>query len=104
MVNAKGKIECMVGHVTKVIDEFRNKQIDPLRKNQQSTQNNNAELFDEHMMDKFIIAMDNYFTRPKVIKYLRDNNIGVVGTSRITRLWPSKELKDVSNVKFNDFL
>ena len=31
---------------------------------------------------KFIIAMDNYFTRPKVIAALRDLGIGIVGTAK----------------------
>ena len=52
------------------------------------------------------LAMDNYFTLPKVIKALRDKSIGVVGTARFKQSWPPKELKsiDAKNVEFNDFL
>ena len=104
MDKTKGKIECMVNHVTKVIDKFRARQKERIQNLRTSTRNSNSKLFDEKMMDKFIVAMDNYFTRPKVIKSLRDNNIGVVGTSRLSRGWPSKELKAVSDdADFNDF-
>ena len=36
----------------------------------------------EELQDKFIVAMDNYFTLPQVISALRKKGIGVVGTSR----------------------
>eukprot|EP00957_Ditylum_brightwellii_P000678 53432-Ditylum_brightwellii.AAC.1 len=36
-------------------------------------------------MDKFCMAMDNYFTLPQVIKRLREKVIGVVGTARMRK-------------------
>ena len=54
---------------------------------------------------EFIIAMDNYFTLPKVIAALREKKIGVVGTSRFKRNWPPKKLKniDADKADFNQF-
>eukprot|EP00957_Ditylum_brightwellii_P186104 14168950-Ditylum_brightwellii.AAC.1 len=46
-------------------------------------------------MENFYLAMDNYFTLPKVIKHLRDNGIGVVGTARIRTGWPPYELQKI---------
>ena len=56
-------------------------------------------------MEDFFIAMDNYFTLPKIIKKLRDWGIGVVGTSRFRKNWPPKKLRAVEQkeAKFNDF-
>ena len=57
-------------------------------------------------MDEFCLAMDNYFTLPKVIKKLWDFGVGVVGTARFrSKAWPPKILKDVSKEKarFNEF-
>ena len=53
---------------------------------------------------KFIIAMDNYFTLPRVCKMLRDYTIGVVGTGRFRSGWPGKHVTeiDASQVTFNE--
>jgi len=55
--------------------------------------------------DDFVIAMDNYFTRPKVIFELRKLNIGILGTAQYQRGWPPEVLKKVDDKKcnFNDF-
>eukprot|EP00957_Ditylum_brightwellii_P053667 4066425-Ditylum_brightwellii.AAC.1 len=37
---------------------------------------------------KFCLAMDNYFTLPQVVKHLKDNDIGIVGTTRMRKRWP----------------
>jgi Transposase IS4 len=50
---------------------------------------------------QYVIAMDNYFTWPKVIEGLRLRNIAVVGTARAKRGWPPKEIKDVDDARFN---
>ena len=47
--------------------------------------------------DDFGIAMDNYFTRPKVIFELRKLNIGIVGTAQYQRDWPPEVLKKVDD-------
>ena len=70
-----------------------------------TTRSNNADLFTKDSMAKFVIAMDNYFTKPSVMKRLRDMNIGVVGTSQMQKNWPPKALRDVQKEtsSFNDF-
>ena len=49
--------------------------------------------------------MDNYFTLPKIMKKLRDINIGIVGTARVRVGWPPKELSSLEPKKceFNEF-
>eukprot|EP00957_Ditylum_brightwellii_P096204 7328626-Ditylum_brightwellii.AAC.1 len=49
--------------------------------------------------------MDNYFTLPHVIKYLRKNGIGVVGTVRMRKGWPPPGLHNIQarNCDFNEF-
>src|SRR6056300_271631 len=49
----------------------------------------------------YVVAMDNYFTLPKAVKGLKDENIGVVGTARARHGWPSKEFKKVDDKRFN---
>ena len=70
--NTKGKIESMVDHVTGIIDFYRDKQIKRIWRKQRATRGNMLEKFDEKFDGKYVIAMDNYFTLPKVIKALRD--------------------------------
>ena len=58
------------------------------------------------MMETFCLAMDNYFTFPKVIAALREKDIGVVGTARFRgKNWPPRELRDIKkeDVTFNKF-
>ena len=100
-----GKIESMVLYLTDVIQKFRDKQAARLGTYQLATRNNQREIFNEKMSDTFIIAMDNYFTNPKVIHKLRERQIGVIGTARLKRNWPPKELKEVSvdESNFNDY-
>ena len=103
-----GKIESMVQHVIGIIDRLKEKQKRRYRKKYKkvSTRGNDAAMFeDEDPQEYFIIAMDNYFTLPKVIKLLREKGIGVVGTGRFRMGWPGPELKGikVENVNFNDF-
>jgi hypothetical protein len=43
----------------------------------------------------YIIAMDNFFTTPKVIESLREQRVGVVGTARRRRGWnPFDDVRD----------
>ena len=55
--------------------------------------------------NSFIIAMDNYFTLPKVIYALRNLGIGIVGTAKYSKAWPPLCLKKIDDKKsnFNDF-
>ena len=70
-----------------------------------ATRKNSNTVFDDNPMEKFCLAMDNYFTLPKLIKRLRDLGVGVVGTARFKQNWPPKKMKDAdkSAVNFNDF-
>ena len=56
-------------------------------------------------MKYFCLAMDNYFTLPKVVAALREKNIGVVGTSRFRKNWPHEDLRNApkESADFNDF-
>eukprot|EP00957_Ditylum_brightwellii_P113286 8637915-Ditylum_brightwellii.AAC.1 len=56
-------------------------------------------------MDKFCLVMDNYYTLPQVVKYLRDNGIGVVETARMRKGWPPTGLHkfQAKHCNFNDF-
>lgn len=49
----------------------------------------------------YVIAMDNYFTRQKVMTSLTEMNIGCVGTARGERNWPPPELKNVDDPRYN---
>ena len=57
------------------------------------------------LQDKFVIAMDNYFTLPCAIKELRDKGIGVVGTARFKQGWPPAPLQDLNlkTINFDNF-
>ena len=49
----------------------------------------------------FVIAMDNYFTLPKVMAMLREFMIGVVGTARFRPGWPGQNVKEIDNTQIN---
>ena len=49
----------------------------------------------------YVIAMDNYFTRPNVLTSLTEIGIGCVGTARYARGWPPMELKSIQDDRFN---
>ena len=53
----------------------------------------------EEFQDKFVVAMDNYFTLPRTIKKLCDNGIGVVGTTRFKKGWPPVPLRNIDPKK-----
>ena len=59
-----------------------------------ASRNNNTNRFDEDVMTNFCIAMDNYFTLPKILKMISDWGIGVVGTSRFCINWPPQKLEE----------
>lgn len=50
---------------------------------------------------KFVIGMDNFFTFPRTLTGLRELGIAVVGTARGRRGWPPKEIKRISDDRFN---
>eukprot|EP00957_Ditylum_brightwellii_P068461 5197816-Ditylum_brightwellii.AAC.1 len=52
-------------------------------------------------MDKFCMAMDNYFTLPQVVKRLRDRGIGVVGTAMMGKGWPAQALRKTKKNECN---
>ena len=100
-----GKIESMILHVIAVIDRLKERQLRRFRTYPRATRNNDNTPCTEKQMTTFCIAMNNYFTLPRVMKTLQDKNIGVVGTSRFKQNWPPKELKVIekSQAEFNDF-
>ena len=72
----------MILYVVDIIGRFKKKQKDRLSKYERATRQNSNKTFDDDPIDKFCLAMDNYFTIPKVIKRLREIGVGVVGTSK----------------------
>eukprot|EP00957_Ditylum_brightwellii_P141086 10748815-Ditylum_brightwellii.AAC.1 len=57
-------------------------------------------------MDKFCLAMDNYFTLPHLISCLRKNRIGIVGANYDMRkgwLPPALWKTQARDCDFNDF-
>ena len=52
-------------------------------------------------MKYFCLALDNYFTLPKVIKILREKEIGIVVTARFRRDWPPASLAKISHESAN---
>ena len=49
----------------------------------------------------YVVGMDNYFTRDKVMNTLTELRIGVVGTSRFEAGWPPQEYRDIKESRFN---
>ena len=47
--------------------------------------------------NKYIIAMDNYFTRPKVITALQDLGISIVGTAKYQHGCPTVYLNQLTD-------
>ena len=85
----------MILHLTEIIEKFKEKQKKRLvTYGTKLRKDKNTLTFDNDIkMDTFIIAMDNYFTHPKVMATLCEIGIGVVGTSCFYRNWPSKKFK-----------
>ena len=109
-----GKTEAMILHLLEIIDKFKNKQEKRNKKRYNSqkkatrtgVRSGSTELFaQESIQHVYIVAMDNYFTLPKVISKLCELGIGIVGTSRFKQNWPPTELKNINddNAQFNDF-
>eukprot|EP00957_Ditylum_brightwellii_P015634 1179855-Ditylum_brightwellii.AAC.1 len=84
-----GNIESMILHVISIIDMLCDRQNEWDHQNEMlRTTGINADT----PMDMFCLAIDNYFTVPKVIATLCEMNIRVVGTSCFRKAWPPKEL------------
>ena len=100
---SKGKIESMIMYVLSVISDLKDVQQNRMKDNRRRTRNNGE--FNEIVIEKYCLAMDNYFTLPKIIAKLRDMDVGVVGTARFKRNWPQKEIREVTMEKsnFNNF-
>eukprot|EP00957_Ditylum_brightwellii_P023744 1791400-Ditylum_brightwellii.AAC.1 len=63
----------MVLFVSSIVDQFREKQRQ--RKRKLATRASDAERELDVEMEKFCLAMDNYFTVPIIMKCMRDNGI-----------------------------
>ena len=101
--DGNGKIQSMILHVLKIIDRLKSKQKTRIEKHERATRNNRRVTFSEDVWQGHCLAMDNYFTLPKVIKELRDIGVGVVGTARFKRNWPPVELRESTLSTFNEF-
>eukprot|EP00957_Ditylum_brightwellii_P151295 11520441-Ditylum_brightwellii.AAC.1 len=73
----------MVLCVSSIVVQFREKQKE--RKSKVTTRASDAERELDVKIENFFFAMDNYFTVPTVMKHLRDNGIGVMGTAMVRR-------------------
>ena len=99
----------MILFVTNVLNEIKERRLKRLREMQgRKTRSQNDDNFfkeDVNPMAKFCLAMDNYFTLPRVINKMREMGVGVVGTARFRQNWPPARLKEIkiTDAKFNDF-
>eukprot|EP00957_Ditylum_brightwellii_P191339 14568899-Ditylum_brightwellii.AAC.1 len=82
----------MIRHVLDTIDKLKELQKNYIPKHAAQ----GAEQRKEAPMDAFCLAMDKYFTLPKVIGKLCDIGIGIVGTAQARRGWPPKELSNIA--------
>ena len=103
-----GKVGSLVLHLAKSIHTLRKKQKDRIKRKQllRTTRSRLRENTNEEtLQNNFVITMDNYFTLPKVIKELRAQGIGVVGTAKYQRAWPPVKLKNIEDKSacFNQF-
>ena len=109
-----GKIGSMILYLVESILHLKKKQVARFvkAKKKRATRavmrlaNEKKHTRDENVTNtKFVIAMDNYFTRPKVIAALRDLGIGIVGTAKYQQGCPPVCLKQVKDTTadFNDF-
>ena len=108
--DGEGKIESMIAFVTQIINRFRKKQEDRKQSFNEriATRGKNVEhniIDTTHPMKYFCLALDNYFTLPKAIAALRNQNVGVVGTARGRRNWPPSKINSIAQeaAQFNDF-
>ena len=103
-----GKVESMISFLIEIVDKLKKRQLTRLKNmnKRASTRGNSEALFEDTLMKDFCLAMDNYFTFPKVIHALRQAGIGIVGTARFRgKSWPPKELRAITKekAKFNEF-
>lgn len=50
---------------------------------------------------KYLVAMDNYFTYPKILHRMRELCVACVGTARAKRGWPPQEMRTINDNRFN---
>ena len=107
-----GKIGSMIMYLVESIVKLKEKQnkritrITSLRTTRTNDIVEKRKILNEKMgANSFIIAMDNYFTLPKVIYALRKLGVGIVGTAKYQKSWPPLCLKKIDDKKsnFNDF-
>ena len=103
-----GKIGSMILHLVESIVKLKEKQNKRLSRitSQRTTHTNDLvekrKKFNEKMgANSFIIAMDNYFTLPKVIYALRNLGIGIMGIAKYSKAWQPLCLKKIDDKKSN---
>lgn len=101
--DGSGKIQSMILHLLKIIERLKQKQKRRIENHERATRNNMQATFSEEVWQGHCLAMDNYFTLPKVIKTLRDIGVGIVGTARFKRNWPPVQLRESVLSTFNEF-
>eukprot|EP00957_Ditylum_brightwellii_P085020 6464529-Ditylum_brightwellii.AAC.1 len=82
-----GKVESMILHAIQIIDMLCDKQ----NAQEQNENLRTAGINADTAMNTSCLAMDNYFTVPKVIADFCEMNIRVVGTSCFIKVWPPKQ-------------
>ena len=50
---------------------------------------------------KYVVAMDNYFTYPKILDSMRNLGVAFVGIARARRGWPPKQMREIDDPLFN---
>jgi hypothetical protein len=50
---------------------------------------------------QYLLAMDNYFTKPSVVEMTRREVVGLVGTARRQRNWPPRTYKAIDDKRYN---
>eukprot|EP00957_Ditylum_brightwellii_P198652 15140694-Ditylum_brightwellii.AAC.1 len=86
-----GNNEPMILFVTSVIDKMCETQKERLDRTGTRATDNERQADVE--MDKFCLAMDNYFTLPQVIKRLRKKGVDVAGMARMRKGWSPPALR-----------
>eukprot|EP00977_Amphora_coffeiformis_P020066 scaffold7821_cov107-Amphora_coffeaeformis.AAC.3 len=52
-------------------------------------------------LHNYVVGMDNYFTWAKVVTSLTEMGVGCVGMARYARGWPPKEMKEITDGRYN---
>ncbi len=101
----EGKIASMIKHITDTIEKLKAEDNERQKIYTQKLRSSKNDGDNAITNGKYCIAMDNYFTLPKIMPLLREKGIGVFGTSRFKKNWPPNNLREIEigQANFNDF-